>query len=66
MPPQRPKPPKETRQEIERRFLDAMGRKWPVSHQEPVKFLMSYFTSLDLIGIIEELEDQDGSTPYGS
>ena len=62
MPPQKPKPPKEKRAEIEARFLDAMGRKWPVSHQEPTRFLMQYFTSVDLIGIIEELEDPDG--PY--
>ncbi len=59
MPPQRPKPPKETRAEIEARFLAAMGRKWPVSHQEPTRFLMGYFTSLDLIGITAELEDPD-------
>ena len=62
MPPQKPKPPKEKREVIEDRFLAAMGRKWPVSHQEPIQFLMKYFTSLDLIGITAELEDPDG--PY--
>jgi hypothetical protein len=40
--------------------LEMLQRKWPTDPRPAIEFLMSFYTSADLVGIRDELRRGDG------
>jgi hypothetical protein len=51
----RPKPPTITKADLIEQAVDAAAAKWPAQPDAAMRHILNYFTSLDLVGIVDEL-----------
>lgn len=56
----RPKPPTEQRPDLIQKLTRLLERRWPGNPREQKMFLIDNFTTLDLVGLVAQLEKADG------